>query len=155
MLDVYAGAARRDPQAENELRLAIWSARSKAAASVERMLGEPARTFEIDPQRALAVLSAEQRFALANVALKERLDVSPAPQPLPELAGFADVLDEVARSVVAALQNGSSPQALRSIREAHVRLSAAAAGSSNPDAAYVAAQCDRYADAINSIAEAL
>ncbi len=155
MLGQYAGEPPIAEARLNRMRSEIWKARTQAAASVERMLGEPRRTYEIEPRQALAILAAEQRFALANVALKEAF--AAGAQPLPALAvrEFAERLDAAAASIEAALREGGRPKAYPALRDAYLALAGAAGAAPGDAARALLAQCDLYVDSLNTIAEAL
>lgn len=86
-------------------RNAVWRARTSVEASIERTLHEPQRPHTIGAGRALRILAATQRFALASLALESSLDAEP-PSAGAARAPFADALRATMSELAQALRDG-------------------------------------------------
>ncbi len=123
-------------------RDAVWSARTAAEASLERMLGEPVSNDDMPRAAALGIMAASQRLGLANLALNALFAAEPAQRP--RVAPFAASLDRTFDAIDASLggrRTGIEPYALR---EAYARLEL------QGECAMV---LDMVVDAVNTIAE--
>lgn len=96
LLDSWAEPAAGSVERRKELRGRARLARSNAEASLARVLAEPHRSREIDPDAALAVTAGARRIALAALALHA---ARPDPDAGPAPAGTA----ELGRAVAVAL----------------------------------------------------
>jgi uncharacterized membrane protein YccC len=141
----YLLAGLIDPSARDlpkmrALRTKLWSRRATADESLERMLSEPGRTHEIDPDVALGVMAASERFGLANAALSS-LYQDPQTPAFPALAPLAS-----------ALANASIDRA-SGLRDAYTQVADALAGDTNEVARALLTSCDRIVDSTNTVVE--
>lgn len=114
-----------DPAARNSAKLheersIVWSTRTKADESLERMLGEPKTNDDIPRETALGIMAATQRFGLANLALSTMYEAPQTPA-LAELSPFAMQV-ETAFAAIDALLRGESAAPTVRLRDAFVRL---------------------------------
>jgi uncharacterized membrane protein YccC len=95
-------------------RTSVWKIRTAVEASIDRTRSEPHRHHTIGAGRALRILAATQRFALASFALEAALDdAARVPRP-EELRAFAAAIDERAAEIADALRESRrSPARLR------------------------------------------
>ncbi len=84
-------------------RTQVWKIRTAVEASIDRTRSEPHRHHTIGAARALRILAATQRFALANLALEAGLDAG-APTNPDALRAFAEALDERMAAIAQALR---------------------------------------------------
>jgi uncharacterized membrane protein YccC len=84
-------------------RTAAWEARTAAETSIDRMRHEPHRPHTIGAARALRILSATQRFGLANLGLETALEaqapVGDASALQPFTAALNDQMSELAQAL--------------------------------------------------------
>jgi uncharacterized membrane protein YccC len=130
----------RDLSKMRALRTKLWSTRATASESLERMLSEPGRTHEIDPDVALGVMAASERFGLANAALSS-LYQDPQTPAFPALEPLAS-----------ALANASIDGA-SGLRDAYTQVADALAGDTSSAVQGLLAACDRIVDSTNTIVE--
>lgn len=151
-------AAYADPSVDTSrvsaLQTDAWVARASANSSVERMLTEPSRKYEISARTALGVMAASRRLGLANLALESHLATNP-PAAHPELQSFADAVDTALTAIVAAIRATTAPTAYPSLRAAYVLVQRSLSDVGNADAATILEQCDLIVDSINTAADAL
>ena len=97
-------AVGRSSAAIERARTEVWKIRTTVEASIDRTRTSRIVTHTIGAGRALRILAATQRFALANLALESgsgRRFRRSAPVPC---AGFADALDDRMAELAAALR---------------------------------------------------
>jgi uncharacterized membrane protein YccC len=75
-------------------RTAAWEARTAAETSIDRTRNEPRRPHTIGAARALRILSATQRFGLANLAMETAIEGETPMGDGSALAPFAKALDD-------------------------------------------------------------
>jgi uncharacterized membrane protein YccC len=75
-------------------RTAAWEARTAAETSIDRTRNEPRRPHTIGAARALRILSATQRFGLANLAMETAIEGETPMGDGSALAPFAQALDD-------------------------------------------------------------
>lgn len=103
MLRQYA-APENDLRGEIEnARTNLWQVRTTAESSIDRTRREPRRPHTIGAGRALRLLAATQRFALANLALEAAIETQ-RDAKIPELPQFAAALDAELAELAAALR---------------------------------------------------
>ena len=147
LLSACEDPARFDPARIAALRSRARLARSNAEAVVERMLDEPASRRVLPPARAIGLLAAIRRHALAALALHSTLDQRDA-SPLPGLARFRSEVDASLGLLAAAVRDGRPSDALPPLRQTERALP--------PEtSARIGAEADAMVDAINSIADLL
>lgn len=136
------------------LRGAARLARTNAEASVDRLRTEPNRSAaELD--LATRMLAASRRFARQAMVVEAALADRGAPTP--PIAGLDDFVRDVGatlRALAARLRREPVDlAALPDLREEQLALRAGGAGSGTEDAgtAWVVMECDRIANAVNTI----
>ncbi|MBV8600238.1 MAG: FUSC family protein, partial [Candidatus Eremiobacteraeota bacterium] len=153
VLEGYAAPERYDAQAIAKAQTAAWAQRSDAEASLDRMLGEPVRTHGIAEECALGVVAAGRRIGLVVLALNAHATRATR-RERPELAAFADRLDDALRASIEALREARPPAPYGHLREAY-RTLANSLERTDPDGPMLLAECDALVDATNTIAELL
>ncbi len=103
ILRAFAAPSPDARAAIEERRNEVWRVRTAVEASIDRTRSEPHRAHSIGPGRALRLLAATQRFGLASLALETELETHRATPP-PDLAPFADALDEEMSGLAEALR---------------------------------------------------
>lgn len=156
VLRAYVTPASYEAALLSKERAAARLARSNAESSLDRMLAEPAGKRTLDPARAVGVVAAIRRYALAALALHAHLDQGPV-TALAEVVPLARQLQFSLAAVAHALATGTRPRSLPDLRATHLALARAwsESRSSNPHAALVLAETDLMVDGINTIAELL
>jgi uncharacterized membrane protein YccC len=104
ILRAYAAPSDEARQRIERARTDAWRIRTSVEASIDRSRHEPHRIHTIAVGRALRILAATQRFALANLALESALGAPLEPACAQALARFADALDERVAELAAALR---------------------------------------------------
>lgn len=130
---------------------ALWSARSEAEASVDRMLAEPPQTHAMPGDIALGILAASRRFGFGVLTLNAH-HASVARVPRPALRTFVHAIDQRLRSLAGSLRTHSPPRPTPPLRAAFDEARAAHAGSDDPDAAEIFTECDLLVDSVNTLA---
>ena len=147
LFESYEDPARFDSTRAAGLRSAARLARSNAEAVIERMLDEPKSRRAISKRRALGLLAALRRHALAALALHSGLEqASVAP-----VHGLGPLQSEINASLVeiaSALRGDRPPGPLPPLRQTERALPPEAS-------ARIGAEADAMVDAINSIADLL
>ena len=103
ILRAYANPSNGDRSAIEAARTQLWKVRTAVEASIDRTRQEPQRRHSIGAGRALRILAATQRFALASLALESAL----APQrtaALPWLSELTEALDADITELASALR---------------------------------------------------
>jgi uncharacterized membrane protein YccC len=152
LLRAYATPANVSREAIESRRTELWKIRTAVEASIDRMRGEPRRPHSIGAGRALRILAATQRFALATFALESALETTP---PAPDcLASLADALDADMGELAAALRESRRAEIGR-VSDAIDELSRQSAGTSNPRLHAALQQMRAYGDAVSRLARLL
>lgn len=147
LFEAYAHPAAFDPRNLNALRSTARLARSNAEAVIERMLDEPASRRPLSGRRALGLLAALRRHALAALSLHSGLE-HPTLTAVPGVGPLRSQIDESLASLADALRADRPPAALPPLRETERALP--------PDAATrIGAEADAMVDAIDSMADLL
>jgi Fusaric acid resistance protein-like len=150
---VYVGAllsAYVDPTALSlerlaQLRSAARLQRSNTEALVERMNAEPAAQASIGRKRAIALLAALRRHALAALAVHAGLEDGQA-HAVPGAKQFVDDVDTAFARVTDAVRSGLPPGPLAPLRQDHAALAADPA---------IGVETDMMVDSLNTMAELL
>jgi uncharacterized membrane protein YccC len=160
-LQAYMGALfeglvdpmRRNLAMLNELRSETWKARAAADESLERMLSEPRRTYDISDDEALGIMAASQRIGIANLELWN-LYADPSTPALGMAAPFWRAVEDALAGVTAALSGESTvPHSRQVLRDAYETMKASIGDASAPWAAVLLDAGDRLVDSINTMAE--
>ena len=147
LLESYEDPARRDLKRLHGRRSTARLARSNAEGVIERMLDEPKSRRALSRRRALGLLAALRRHALAALALHSGLEAA-AVAPVPGLGPLRAEIDASLAEIAAALREDRPPGLLPPLRQTERALPAEAA-------ARVGAEADAMVDAINSMADLL
>lgn len=155
VLGAYTEPAAADRPAVREARAAARLARTNAEASVDRMLGEPARTRRLPADTALGILASIRRYALAALALDAHADER-REQPVPALVPLQDQIATALNTLSQALRSGRTPGPLPPLRDTQLALKdVLRQQQSGPDAALLLSETDLMVDSVNSIADRL
>lgn len=100
----YAAPSDEARQRVEQTRTNAWRIRTTVEASIDRSRHEPHRIHTIAVGRALRILAATQRFALANLALEGALGPPLPPACAEALVHFAGALDDRMAELAAALR---------------------------------------------------
>ena len=142
-----APAARKHIEAA---RTAVWKTRTAVEASIDRMRHEPHRPHTIGAGRALRILAATQRFALASLALETALETRPvAGEGL--LNPFAAALSATMTELANALRAARRARLDQALAEQSTRLEAAL-GPSDPEQRFILERLLAYAEAAARLA---
>jgi len=157
-------AGYTDPAADlaeiGRRRAAARLARSNAEASVQRAQNEPA-CYRPDPHLTLGLLSSGHRFIQSVLSLEAHLRSAPPRTGLPELAPFADAVDQALHALAAAVEHETRPPSLPPLREhydrlaAHLEALAQRADRHAADLAFIVSEADRIVDSVNTMGHAL
>jgi uncharacterized membrane protein YccC len=104
ILRAYVSPSDEARDAIERARTAVWQVRTTVEASIDRARHEPQRPHTIGVARALRILAATQRFALASLALETALETPMPPECASALAGFADALPDRMAELASALR---------------------------------------------------
>jgi uncharacterized membrane protein YccC len=104
ILRAYVLPSSNAREAIESARTQVWKVRPAVEASIDRTRHEPNRHHTIGAGRALRILAATQRFALASLALETAMETQRMP-PLAVLAPFADALDAEMAALASALRD--------------------------------------------------
>jgi hypothetical protein len=145
LLSAYVDPATLDRDRLARLRAEGRLQRSNTEALIERMNVEPAARASIDRKRAIGLLAALRRNALAALALHGALETR-QPHAVPGAAELlADIQVAFAR-LAGAVRTSGQPEALPPLRRDH----AAVAQDSN-----IGVETDLMVDSLNTMAELL
>lgn len=147
LFDAYEDPASYDPGGLADLRSRARLARSNAEAVVERMLDEPRSRQILSAGRALALLAALRRHALAALALHSGLEQGAQPG-VPGLAPFRSQIDASLATLADALRSNRPPDPLPPLRQTERALPPQASSR-------IGAEADAMVDAINTMGDLL
>jgi len=146
-LDAYEDPSRLDRRRLDRLRSTARLARSNAEAVIERMLDEPKSRRPLSRRRALGLLAALRRNALAALALHSGLEQESA-AVVQGLSPLRSEIDASLAEIAAALREDRPPGPLPPLRQTERALP--------PEASQrVGAEADAMVDAIKSMADLL
>lgn len=151
ILGAYESPSEGSRAAIERERTALWKLRLNVEASVDRTRYEPHRPHTIGARRALRILAATQRFALASLALETGLDTLSPRLPRTGLAAFDQVLARRTSELASALRQGRRPDRSDPLPAALARVEAALAPASDPEHRFVLDQLRAYAQAVAQV----
>lgn len=151
ILHAYAAPSSEARTAIDAARTKAWKVRTTVEASIDRTRHEPHRHHTIGPGRALRVLSATQRFALASLALETALETQ-RPTAFPGLTAFADALDAEIAELAAALRESRRAHSDERLQAAMARLEMELASARDPERRFVLERLRAYGEAAMRIA---
>jgi uncharacterized membrane protein YccC len=120
VLSAFADPGARDPVRLRNTLVAARLARSNAQASLDRLLGEPAR-YRILPDVAMGVVAAVQRYAQAALTLHAHLPEG-AEAAIPEVRTLADQLDAALHALAVAVRAAEPHPPLPPLRQTQLDL---------------------------------
>ncbi|HVN68399.1 MAG TPA: FUSC family protein [Candidatus Binatia bacterium] len=147
---ILAAYANPSPSARKTIaaaRTAIWKVRTAVETSIDRTRHEPTSHHTIGAARALRILAATQRFALANLVLETALETQRLPAPPAALTAFAAALDDEMAELARALRASRAPRCGPRLREERARLEAEL-DARDPEQRLVLDAVGGYAEAI-------
>lgn len=118
----YADPSDKSRAAIERLRTEVWKIRTAVEASIDRTRSEPHRHHTIGAGRALRILAATQRFALANLALEAGLASLDLATNAAALRAFAEALDVRMAEIAQALRESRRAPADSEIAASLARL---------------------------------
>jgi uncharacterized membrane protein YccC len=121
ILHAYANPSSDARAAIGTARSNVWRVRTAVEASIDRTRNEPHRHHTIGAGRALRILAATQRFALASFALETWLETH-EPSALAGLAEFESALDAEVNELAAALREARRARSNDALTTAMTRL---------------------------------
>jgi uncharacterized membrane protein YccC len=133
-------------------RSEVWKIRTAVEASIDRSRNEPNRSHTIEAGRALAILAATQRFALANLAFESALDSSQAAGLSERLTVFADALDATMAELAQALRESRRARLDEYLCQALAKIEAALATENDPERRFIFERLRAYGEATTRIA---
>jgi uncharacterized membrane protein YccC len=145
---LYAAA---NPTAEtrkevDSARTAIWKIRTTVEASIDRTRNEPLRPHTIGAGRALRILAATQRYALASLALETALETQ-RPALAIRLDAFAEALHAEMDELANALRESRRVRGDDRLPVALARLDGELDVEQNPENRFVLERLRAYVDA--------
>ena len=143
----YEDSSRRDAKRLAGFRSSARLARSNAEAVIERMLEEPASRRALSGRRAIGLLAALRRNALAALSLHSGLEQESV-APVTGLEPLPSQIDASLAEIAAALREDRAPGPLPPLRQTERVLPSAAKTR-------IGAEADAMVDAINSMADLL
>ncbi len=147
ILSAYDAPSERSRAAIERARTELWKTRLTVEASVDRTRHEPRRPHTIGAGRALRILAATQRFALASLALETGLDRLSAALPRAALASFNEALRERTTDLAAALRDSRRPDRNDPLPAALRNVEAQLYPARDPGHRYVLDQLRAYVEA--------
>jgi uncharacterized membrane protein YccC len=151
ILHAYATPSNEASAAIDAARSDVWKARTTVEASIDRTRHEPRRHHTIGAARAVRILAATQRFALASLALETALESQP-PLPLNALVPFAAALDAQMSELSNALREARRARTSDRLNAAVSALDSQLGRSADPQQRFVVERLRAYAEAANRIA---
>lgn len=151
ILKAYANPANRTANAIEEARTAIWKTRTEVEASIDRSRGEPHRPHTIGVGRALRILAATQRFALASLALETALETQPSTVAREPFDTFASALNKRMAELAEALRESRRVRSEDNLRAAWARLESELDAASS-QSHFLVDRSYAYVDAVERLA---
>jgi uncharacterized membrane protein YccC len=146
ILRAYVTPSEEALQRIEGARTEAWRIRTTVESSIDRSRHEPHRIHTIAVGRALRILAATQRFALANLALETELDAPPAHLSAAALTEFADALRERMSELAQALRDSRRVKPDDRLSTALTRLEAELGGDDS-QASFILDRLRAHADA--------
>jgi uncharacterized membrane protein YccC len=147
----YADPSQESLRAIAAARTEVWRVRTAVEASVERLRHEPQRAHTIGAARALRLLAASQRFALASLALETALETKRPARGIAPLAEFARVLDARMAELAQAVRESRRVTRDGRLRAALERLESELEPPDSPDSRFILERARAYVDAVARI----
>lgn len=122
ILQAYSDPTSEARAAIDRARTKAWKVRTAVEGSIDRARREPYRPHTIGAGRALRVLSAMQRFGLANLGLDALLETQPPREAPDALPAFAQALDDRMAQLAHALRESHRARPDTELTEASARL---------------------------------
>jgi uncharacterized membrane protein YccC len=151
ILHAYANPSEGARDAIERKQATIWKIRTTVEASIDRTRREPYKPHTIGAARALRILAASQRFALANLALETGLDTLDSIPNAGALLPFADALNARMEALAAALRESRRVGSDDSLAGAFAHLQSAL-DPSNPESRFVLDHARGYLEATTRLA---
>lgn len=151
ILYAYADPSQESVRAIAAARTEVWRVRTAVEASVERLRHEPQRPHTIGASRALRLLAASQRFALASLALETALETKRPARGIAPLAEFAHVLDTRMTELAQAVRESRRVTRDGRLRAALERLESQLEPPDSPDSRFILERARAYVDAVARI----
>ena len=127
-------------------RTGVWKIRTAVEASIDRTRGEPQRPHTIGAGRALRILAATQRFALASLVLEAAAEAQRSRELAHALEPFADAIDAEMAELAQALRESRPPRCDARLA-AEVERVTAAMDTGDPNRRFIADGVRAYAEA--------
>jgi hypothetical protein len=128
-----------------------WKLRTMVESSIDRTRREPHRPHTIGAGRAVRILAASQRFALANLAVETALETQRSIE-IPELHSLAAALDATMAELAAALRESRPARLDGRLAAIAAQLERDIAQTEDPARRYVIERLLAYAEATDRIA---
>ncbi|MBV8067557.1 MAG: FUSC family protein [Candidatus Eremiobacteraeota bacterium] len=151
ILREYAAPTKDGPHAIELARDQVWKVRTTAEASIDRTRHEPHLPHTIGAARALRILAASQRFALANLALETALETRQR-IPFPQLKEFSVALDAQMAELSRALRQSRRATRDDRLADLSAKLEREIATASDPSRRFVLERLVAYGQAAAQIA---
>jgi uncharacterized membrane protein YccC len=152
ILRAYVTPSEEALQRIERARTESWRIRTTVESSIDRSRHEPHRIHTIAVGRALRILAATQRFALANLALESELGTPLPPECAGALAGFADALDDRMAELAISLRESRRATTEGRLAAALSEAETALTTQQCPDAQFIVERLQAYADAVARMA---
>ncbi len=129
----------------------LWRIRTTVEASIDRTRREPHGHHTIGAGRALRILAASQRFALASLALETAFETERRAPPA-ALQPFADALDAAMSELASALRESRRARCDERLTTLTAQLERANADASDRAERFISERLIAYAQAVAQIA---
>jgi uncharacterized membrane protein YccC len=133
-------------------RTELWKLRTAVEASIDRTRQEPRGHHTIGAARALRILAATQRFALANLALETALETQSSVTPA-GLQGLLAALDAEMTELAQALRGSRRARIDESLSDAMTALEREPDTVADPKERFIVEQLRGYVDAAARLAK--
>jgi uncharacterized membrane protein YccC len=150
ILQAYASPSTDALKTIDAARTEVWKVRTTVEASIDRTRNEPHRHHTIGARRALRILAATQRFALASLALETALETD-RPIALSGLAPFADALDAEMARIAEAVHESHRVRFDGHLTEAVARLETEVGAAPDPERRFILERLRAYVEAATRI----
>ncbi len=151
ILHAYADPSQESLRAIASARTTVWRIRTAVETSIERLRHEPQRAHAIGAARALRLLAASQRFALASLALETALETKRPERGIAPLSDFARILDTRMTELADAIRDAQRVTRDGRLRAALERLESQLEGPDSPDSRFILERARAYVDAVARI----